>query len=53
MKTLQVRSKAEKLNWKPLKEVVPVNISADTLKGKRVVVTGHQKKTAFSKIVIP
>lgn len=53
MKTLQVRSKAEKLNWKPLKEVAPVNITADTLKGKRAVITGHQKKTAISKIVIP
>ncbi len=44
-----MRSKGEKLNWKPLKQVVPVKIDASTL--KRETISSTHKRTG-SKIVI-
>ncbi len=37
----KVQSKGEKLNWKPLKTVAPVRISAKNLKGNKVGVSSN------------
>lgn len=37
----KVQSKGEKLNWKPLKTVTPVRISAKNLKGNKVSVSSN------------
>lgn len=52
MKTSAVRSKAQKLNWKPLKEIAPVAITVSNLYGKKVVseVPSHRNN---SKVIIP
>lgn len=47
MKTLR-KSKGERLNWTPLKEVKPVKITAEHLKGEKVVI----EKTFSKKVVI-
>lgn len=38
------QSKGEKLNWKPLKTVASVKISAQDLKGRKVVVSSRNSK---------
>ncbi len=49
MKTTPARTKSEKLNWKPLKEITSVKVNVSTLKGQK---TGkHQIND--SKILIP
>ncbi len=37
-------SKGEKLNWKPLRTVASVSISAKDLKGRKVVASAHSLK---------
>ena len=37
-------SKGEKLNWKPLRTVASVKISAQDLKGRKVVVSAQKSK---------
>ncbi|HAY3534680.1 hypothetical protein [Elizabethkingia anophelis] len=34
----KIKSKGEKLNWKPLRSVEPIKISAKNLKGRTVIV---------------
>lgn len=51
MKTAKMSSKAEKLNWKPLKEISPVNIVVKQLKGQKAPAGRFPK--IESKILIP
>lgn len=51
MKVVNISSKGEKLNWKPLKEVTPVKIAVSKLKGQKVT-AGRSPKNQ-SKILIP
>jgi len=37
-------SKGEKLNWKPLRTVAPMKISAQNLKGRKIVVSAPKSK---------
>lgn len=37
-------SKGEKLNWKPLRTVPSVRISAQDLKGRKIVVSAQKSK---------
>jgi hypothetical protein len=41
-------SKGEKLNWKPLRTVVSVKISAADLKGRKVVASAHSSKRVIN-----
>jgi len=53
--TTKKKAKGDRLNWTPLKEVKPVKLSADTIRGKvvDVKVDAQRKNQEKPKLLIP
>lgn len=55
LETTKRKAKGDRLNWTPLKDVKPVKLNADTIKGKVVDVCAktQQKNQEKPKLLIP
>ena len=52
MKKKRIAAKGDRLNWTPLKDVKPINLSDLNLEGKVVVFTNNPKAKS-GKLIVP